>query len=610
MPGLSLVFRVPGKGLPPRDRWLRALAAAHGDAPSVQTTRFEDACCRIGTDAHERYPIEVREDDRAFCCLEGRVYSRSVQAAAGDLQALAVDLARDPGGGVAAIRSLLAVWEGEYVALAYLKRERRLWIFSDPLGRLPLYALRSEGGLTLSRDQRFVIEHEGSAAVDRLGLAQFLIFSYPLGRRTLIRDVDRVAAGAAFRADPGGIRAIEGLGEPLDYERKDRAGIPAERNAADLVELFTHACRIRTQDDDRPLIALSGGLDSRAVGAGIARAGRPFDCYMFLDHAGVYAHETTVAEEVARVLGAPWRLFETPAPRGTALRRMLEMKTGLNTLAMAYSIEVFERLRGACGARFTYWSGDGGDRVLPDLRPRLSRRGKAGLADFLVDSRPIWSPEMVTRLIGVSGEDLRASVGEVIAAYPERGADQAFVRYQYVERGGRWVFEGEDCNRHYYWTIAPFFDRAFLRAALACPDDQKSGHRLYLRFMRRLHPDLVRIPDAGSGKRMDSPAYWWLRRAREEGRRFPWLRRWLRMHRPASVLQPRAELVSAILRRQLEQSAPVRACFSPQALAAIAAAPGDWGDAALDCLLTATCAVEEIMGGSSTLAEFGAESFG
>jgi hypothetical protein len=79
---------------------------------------------------------------------------------------------------------------------------------------------------------------------------------------------------------------------------------------------------------------------------------------------------------------------------------------------------------------------------------------------------------------------------------------------------------------------------------------------------------------------------------------------------PASVLQPRPALMGAFLHRQLERSEPVRSCFSTQALAEVASSPGQWSDAALDGLVTATCACERIMGRSSTLVEFADQSFG
>ncbi len=610
MPGLSIAYRVPDAALPTCERWLSALEAARGDAPSRRVTHFENDRCRIGSDAHERYPIEVREDDRIFVALEGRIYGSATVTPIDELLALAVDLGREGNDDAAAIRSCIRDWDGEFVAVVYSKPNHRLWAFSDPLGRLPLYAVRGDRGLAVSRDQRFLLAHEGIAAVDRVGIAQLLLFGFPLGRHTLIQGIEHVPAGQGFRADPSGIHALEGLGEPLDFGRKERAGNSAERNAADLAELFTHACRVRADAGDPPLLALSGGLDSRAVGAGLARAGRPFDSYTLVDDAAVYAHEIPIARALAGTFDSPWRLFRAPPSRAETLQRMLEMKSGLNSLAMAFSLPIFEMLREQYGAGRTYWSGDGGDKVLPDHRPRLSRAGQADLAGYLIGSRPIWTDAMIARLTGIREEELRASVEEEIRRYPERSTDQRFVRFQFVERGARWIFEGEDCNRHHFWTVAPFYDRAFLRAALACPDDQKSGHRLYRRFLRNLHPTVNRIPDANLGIAMDSPRYAWSRRIREVGRRFPGLRRLLRKGMHVSVLQPRPALMGAFLNRQIERSEPVRSCFSAQVLAEVASSPEAWSAAALDGLMTATCACERIMGLSSTLAEFAQESFG
>ena len=329
-----------------------------------------------------------------------------------------------------------------------------------------------------------------------------------------------------------------------------------------------------------------------------------------MDDAGVYEHEVEIARQLAATFGSPWRRFQAPASRAATLQRMLEMKTGLNSLAMAFSLPIFGMLRETYGAGRTYWSGDGGDKVLPDHRPRLPRAGQADLAGYLIESRPIWTSAMIACLTGVREDELRASVEAEIRGYPERSADHRFVRFQFVERGARWIFEGEDCNRHHFWTVTPFYDHAFLRAALACPDEQKSGHRLYRRFLLDLHPTINRIPDANLGVAMDSPRYAWERRIREAGRRFPRLRRLLRKGMPASVLQPRPALMGSFLTRQLECSEPVRSCFSTKELAAVASSPGAWSDAALDGLVTATCACERIMGRPSTLLEFASESFG
>src|SRR5262249_51238363 len=157
----------------------------------------------------------------------------------------------------------------------------------------------------------------------------------------------------------------------------------------------------------------------------------------------------------------------------------------------------------------------------------------------------------------------------------------------------RYILEGEDTNRQSCWTSSPFWAREFVRAAMECPDSQKSGHRLFTAMMRRLNPDVMRVEDSNLGVRLDSPLYAWHRRAREMSRRFPRLQRLLRPRRGTSVLQPGERLIQRVLERQVERSSAVRACFSAEALRRVTGA-GAVDPHALDALLTATCAVERI----------------
>lgn len=584
------------------------MAATRGDLGSVEITRFEDRHCRIATSAHERYPIEVREDERAFVCFEGRAYGLAGAPPAEQLLALAPELSTAPAGATAALRARVGEWSGEFVALVYLKREPRLLVLGDSMGRLPLYrALDSGPGLLLSRDQRFLLEIEGGREADRVGIAQLLLFGFPLGRRTLARGLEHLRAGDALYADREATVCSAGPWDPARLGTGGRPGDKLDDRAADLAERFAGACRVRAAACDPPLLGLSGGLDSRAVAAALAHVGQPFECYTFLDATGVHARDLAAARAVAESLGAPWRQVDAPAPCGRALLRILEMKIGLNSLAMSYSVPVFETLHAALGHPVTLWTGDGGDKMMPDHRPRL---GAGDVVRYLVAHRPVWPPTMACRLTGVGERELYDSVAEVVAGYPESAADARFLRFGIAERGGRWGFEGEDSNRHYYWTVSPFYDRDFARAALACPDALKSGYRLYRSFLRRLHPAMLSVPDANLGLRVDTPAYVGARRLRETARRFPRLRRWLRQGVPASLLQPPAGLASAVLERQIDRSPAVRAVFPDAALRSVAASARRFDHGAVDALLTATSAVERIAGGTPTLEAFADERFG
>jgi asparagine synthase (glutamine-hydrolysing) len=608
MPGISLVFDFGGGPGPSPESWQRALEQTRCDGPSQQRTLFEDDRFRIGASTYEGYPLQTREDDGAFVCLEGQVYETGHDALLDRLLEAGASQP-DPQAAPSALR-LLRDLDGDTVAVVYAKRARRLWISVDALGRLPLYAWQSPRRLVVTRDQRFVVELAGTRTVDRLAIAHLLLLGFPLGGETLVQGVERVTPGHGFEVDSSGVRQRSGVLGGLNLEQKDRAGASLQQNVEELGGLLVRSCRVRREAAETQLLGLSGGIDSRAVGAAMVRAGVPFHAATFLDSGGVYQKEIAVAEEVARRLGAPWRLFTTPPPPGSSLHRMLQMKLGLNTLGEAYGIGLFDMLRGAYGPRVAYWSGDGGDKLLPDQRPRLPGRGAGSIARYIIEKNQVWDLDQVSRLTGVPVSEIFASVEAIVEGYPERTASMKYVRFILAERAFRWISEGEDANRHYFWTVSPFYSQPLFRAAMGCPDHQKSGYALYRSLLRQLLPSVTEVADANLGMPMSSPFYVWYRRARELSRRLPRLQQLLRRGRMVSPLQPQSERILDLIRSQARTSASVRACCSPAALEAVAAAPAHRTPYALECLLTATSAVEQIADGRSTLLDRADVRFG
>lgn len=609
MPGLNLRF-TSSAAAPPADAAGPSIDRAAPGAPGTsRATLFRDNHLALGATTYPGYPLETFEDDRVFVCLEGRIAGMDPRQTMDGLRTAGRDAPGDRDAAARAIRRQVENRDGDFVVLHYEKAAHRL-IVADPVGGLPLYGRAEDTGLVIARDQGFALSLAASRTPDRLGLAHLLMFGYALGARTLAAGVERLPGARMWNADRDGARFETFDDDVPDLTDKARASFPARRNAAELAELFVDACRERVTTGGRPLVALSGGLDSRAVGAALRRAGVPFDAATFADAGGQYASEIPVARRVAEALGAPWSEFHVPAPRGDRLQGLLRLKYGLNTLAMAFSLDFFGLLHATYGAARTLWSGDGGDKVMPDHRPRLSRAQAADIAGYVIEKNQVWPLEQVARLTGLETREIEADVREVIEAYRETDPAQVYVRFMLRERARRWILEGEDTNRSFYWTAAPFRSRAFVRAAMACPDTQKSGHRLYRLFMQHLDRAAAGIVDVNIGLPLTSPLYVWNRRLRETTRRYPALQRLLRPERGASVLRPAQALQGRLLAQQAESSPAVRAAFSADAIRDVGRSPERFSPHAIECLLTATCAAEQIATGQSALDAYAASVFG
>lgn len=64
------------------------------------------------------------------------------------------------------------------------------------------------------------------------------------------------------------------------------------------------------------------------------------------------------------------------------------------------------------------------------------------------------------------------------------------------ERGFKWLFEGEDRNRFYFWSVTPFYSIPFFNYAMNCSDNNKSHYALYREFLLKLSPSASMIDNA------------------------------------------------------------------------------------------------------------------
>jgi hypothetical protein len=149
-------------------------------------------------------------------------------------------------------------------------------------------------------------------------------------------------------------------------------------------------------------------------------------------------------------------------------------------------------------------TGDGGDKVFPDLRPARRARTPEELAEILADENMLAPAAEVEGLLGLPAGTLLAELRAHVEQYPEPALEHKAVRMKIVERSRKWLFEGEDRNRCFLWQASPCFALPVFEAAMHVPDESKSGFRLYAEFQRQLEPVLLTLPHADSGMAIDS----------------------------------------------------------------------------------------------------------
>lgn len=401
-------------------------------------------------------------------------------------------------------------------------------------------ALGSSGRETVGSEALKVHESDLPVSVDRLGLAQYLLFGHTLGARTFVEGVKRLPSAPFVRVTEAEV-TVERLCA-FDFGARAHDERSREENGARLARLFERACRRRAapggtdgasapeeaaaestvtegattesavaenarsttgaaageemvpdtrggtgsgadESESSNLIALGSGDGSRAVLAAFAEGDLP--CIAgTVDHSGTNGADVASARALAAHYGVPWRRYgiETPDARpSTSHAALADARDPFASRLRS----VFEEVCDEHGS-LTVVSGAGGDETLFGLVPPSGFADREDLLASLVDRDGQYGIGDAAALAGVNVERLAGSVRERLESYPERDLEGKYVRFQIEERARNGVFEDEDAGRRFFWCTSPFYSLPFFRYAMNCPDGQKRWRRLYRSFLATL----------------------------------------------------------------------------------------------------------------------------
>jgi asparagine synthase (glutamine-hydrolysing) len=191
--------------------------------------------------------------------------------------------------------------EGMYAVAIWDKLEKKLTLARDPIGIKPLFVTEQNGGLAFASEitaLRALPEHRFE--VDGDGVDDFFCFGHTLPPRTIFRDVRPLEPGHVLRIGPKGRAEEHRFWQPRIAVR---SGLSEEE--------WVEETRARVLDtvskhmlSDVPVGAfISGGVDSSAVAAAMARtSGANFKAFT-VGFPGSPRDETAAAARIAAHLG-------------------------------------------------------------------------------------------------------------------------------------------------------------------------------------------------------------------------------------------------------------------------------------------------------------------
>lgn len=444
-------------------------------------------------------------DDGLSLWLDGELYNREELApgSTGDAEFLAGLCRAEDWSGLAAV-------DGVFVALAYQPARRRVLLFNDRHGLKPLYWTRWRGGLAWAAEYKAFVELPGFVPnLDARALPAFVALGYLYENGTWLEGVERLPAATVLQWD-----WPENTLQSRRYWSWDRVTLPAgdiqlPALAEELGGVFRRGVERRCRPDRGPVgLSLSGGLDSRAILAGMPAATEPVPLLTFgAPDSGDNAIAATVAAQRPtrhhwiELGGEDWL-----APRLAAVW----WTDGMLDLRHMHGVEALAGIRRAYAVGLNGAGGDGlagGGHLFEavDFDDHLRRRlafDPAVHADLAAELRSYFD-----------------RLGSAHAFYIDHRM-RSFTLYGLLLG----TFAGVGYRM-------PFMDNAFQERLYAAPAAFKAGNRLYRQLLLRAFPDYFRrIPWQSTGVPLSWPP-WAARLARRWRRGAPladyaaWIRR-------------------------------------------------------------------------------------
>lgn len=496
MPGLSFVCDFNEDLEQKEKQFVQSLRSLVHSERYTSRVQYHDKSYFLGISSYEEYPFTVIENDKYLIYIEGKIYGQDQSLLNQDLQELADNIFIKRVNSKKELLAWLLRTDGDFVITMLEKKSREIIIFNDALGRLPLYYYQTPHGLYVSREIRFIINLLNPRRFDRMGIAQTLLFGYPLANRTLFEDVHRLPPATLVNIDLERSRIeIERL-YTFNLDEKRYKDLSLEENTDNLCHLFLDGTKNRTNSDDKNVVALSGGLDSRLVAAGLHHLSLPFSGATYLDSGQRASDDLKIAAQLASRLNFPWKPFHLDSPTKKDAIELMKIKNGMNFVGMSFILPFFKSIQSFYGSRIVFFTGDGGDKTLPDLGPDKKISNAEELSDFIIKNNQIFSLEEVSSLTNLEQQEILSELKNRIMAYPEREWQNKYTHFLIFERGFKWLFEGEDRNRFYFWSVTPFYSLPFLIYAMNCPESIKRRYKLYQRFLLKISPEASSVPNA------------------------------------------------------------------------------------------------------------------
>ena len=442
----------------------------------------------IGATAYDHYPVTQFEDATSFIVLEGMRYDIDDKSTREQLFSIADELNKsDP---LDSVKHFFREGDGEFIVAILNKKTKDLCVFNDALGRLPFFWYKNDRVLALSREIKFMYHFIDDLVFDRFALIEYLLFGSGLGERTLINGIGRIFPATALMYSHSDSALLKQQVFPLSFSSVHKDRKTPEATVEVLRKAFLKGLqhRVDTLRSKKPIIALSGGQDSRATLAGLIACGVTPRGITY-DTSVRDEPECEYAQKIADLFNVPLTIInsskESDLEKHSGIVRMFDATQDIGNTGILDSLELVLHNE---GPEVVYYTGLYGGEMFRNLSVTSGLGSDDELIQILLDT-PIQvqvDHEKICTMLQIPVQELWQHFRTHLSSYPEKDPYSKYLRFRF-EEDYRWAGGGEDRNRYFFWTVTPFRSREFFSAAYGI-DERKKDSLFFRNFLHEIDP--------------------------------------------------------------------------------------------------------------------------
>ena len=438
------------------------------------------------------YPYEVIEKRKYIVLIEGKMYGIKPTADKIFLEHIDVlfsesinNISEKSQQSLDFIYSL----DGEFVIYIVDKKGEQVLVLNDYLGRLPLY-LFNQKRFVLSRDLALMDKLTTGLVFNEAAVYQYMRLGFPLGNRTLFYDTERLAPSSFVHISNENVVIKSSTTSLSELENT----LPKNENSAEcLYEEFRSSVSRRLETNEKCVLSLSGGLDSRTILGISVKEKYHLDLASFEYDNPIIQNDILAVRQFSKMYERTPDFLKVNEWSPEFFDELTLAKSGMNNLGMTFILHFLRKLSNNYQLMIT---GDGGDKTLPYLFPLHSAKK---FENLLIRNNQFSKAKLNESFFSFKTKTFEEEIIQYLKDIPEIRNQLKYKHFLLFERGRNWLFEGEDRNRSYLWSTSPYYSPQFFKLAHSIPEKKKEKFRLFREFTNLVDSRLNSIPNANWG---------------------------------------------------------------------------------------------------------------